>query len=276
MSLRRSVDRWMIEAYQEPWRAYVARKQTRGDLVRVKDVWVDAPNVIDRVFRCDPAVCSPGLRRRGQESCCAEFQVELTTREVRVLERHFSGISRFLAAHDAGWAHKNPTLQDVITEGSDNPFVQVLGKRNRRCAFSFLDERGAIQCGVHGYALAEGLDVFEVKPKLCFLFPLLVQDLQDGTWLITVIDDENSDLVGFTSYDNLPCLWGEKTFGRKAPVAPPFYDDHRSTLVHLFGAPFMRALDELARDRGRVPAGSTASSSLIPLRRGARRRPKGA
>src|SRR5690606_38234476 len=80
MSCRNSVDRWMMEAYSEPWRAYFHEKKRRGELARVRDVWVDVPNVVDRVFTCDPGTCSPKLRRRGQESCCAEFQVELTRR----------------------------------------------------------------------------------------------------------------------------------------------------------------------------------------------------
>lgn len=262
MSLRGSVDRWMAEAYSEPWRAYFREKRRRRELVRVGDVWVDVPNVVERVFTCDPTTCSPGHRRRGQESCCAEFQVELTTREIGVLDEHFAGISRFLAARDPDWRARDPSLDDVVVVSEDNPFQRVFGKRKRRCAFSFLDERGAIACGVHGYALEQGLDVHAVKPKLCFLFPLLVQDLQDGTWLITVIDEENSGLVGFTSYESLPCLWGEETFGAVAEGARPFYDDHRRTLGHLFGRAFVKGLDDLARERGLAPA-----SELVSLTR---------
>lgn len=267
MSLRASVDRWMIENYSEPWRAYFREKKARGELRRVGDVWVDVPNIVERVFTCDPTTCSPGHRRRGQESCCAEFQVELTAREIGVLEKHFEGISRFLAKRDPDWRARNPALDDVIVPSEDNRFQRVFGKRKRRCAFSFLDERGAIACGVHGYALEERLDLFAVKPKLCFLFPLLVQDMQDGTWLITVIDEENSGLVGFTSYESLPCLWGEKTFGSPAEGARPFYDDHRRTLEHLFGRALVKGLDEIAAERGRAPAGE-----LVPLRKKKRAR----
>lgn len=265
MTLRASVDNWMADAYSEPWVAYFEEKKRRGELTLVRDVWVDVPNVVERVFTCDPGVCSPGMRRRGQESCCAEFQVEITKKEIGVLGVHFDGISSFLEKRDADWAAKKPALDDVVITSPDNRFQRVLGKRKRRCAFSFLDERGAINCGVHGYALENKLDVHAVKPKLCFLFPMLVQDLQDGTVLITVLDEENSGLVGFTSMETLPCLWGEKTFGKVAEGARPFYDDHRSTLLHLFGRTFVAGLDKLARERGRdVPSDDDA---VVPLRR---------
>lgn len=266
MALRSSVDRWMADAYSEPWLGYFREKKQRGELERIGDVWVDVPNVVDRVFTCEPATCSPGHRRRGQESCCAEFQVELTKREIGVLEEHFDGIARFLAKRDPDWKQKRPAVDDVVVPAEGNPFQRVFAKRKRRCAMSFLDERGAIACGVHGYALERGLDVHAVKPKLCFLFPLLVQDLGDGSWMITVIDDENSGLVGFTSFESLPCLWGKKTFGPEGIVAsgaPPFYDDHRSTLTHLFGRGFMKGLDEVARARGRM---TSKGEPLVSLR----------
>ncbi len=282
MTLRASVDRWMADAYSEPWRAYFRSKRSRGELARIGDVWVDVPNVVERVFTCDPGTCSPGHRRRGQESCCAEFQVDLTKKEIGVLAEHFAGISRFLDKRDADWRARAPGLDDVVVPAEGNPFQRVFAKRKRRCAMSFLDERGAIACGVHGYALEQGLDVHAVKPKLCFLFPLLVQDLQDGTWMITVLDEENSGLVGFTSFETLPCLWGEKTFGAVAEGGRPFYDDHRRTLTHLFGRAFMRALDEVARERGRSVDGQLVSlrakgggrkapESKAPRRRGAAR-----
>lgn len=263
MTMRASVDRWMIESYVEPWRGYFQAKKARKELERVGDVWVDAPNVVDRVFTCDPGCCSPGRRHRGEESCCAEFSVEVTAREQKTLGEHFEGISRFLAARDADWATRDPTMDEVIVPHEDNRFQRALGKRKRRCTFSFLDERRAIRCGVHGYCLEQGIDVHTVKPKLCFLFPLLVQDMQDGTWLLTVLDAENSGLVGFTSFEELPCLRGEETFGTLAEGGPAFYDDHRSTLTHLFGKGFMKGLDELAASRGRRPK----SDDVVPLKR---------
>jgi hypothetical protein len=265
--MRASVDRWMAESYSEPWQAYFRAKKERKELERVGDVWVDAKNVIDRVFTCDPGCCSPGRRKRGEESCCAEFSVEITAREEKVLGEHFEGISRFLAARDPDWAQKSPALSDVVVPHEDNRFQRALGKRKRRCAFSFLDERRAIRCGVHGYCLEEGFDVHTVKPKLCFLFPLLVQDMQDGTWILTVIDEENSGLVGFTSFEQLPCLKGEETFGTLAEGGPAFYDDHRSTLTHLFGKPFMNQLDDLAARRGRRTKGDDEVIHIKPRRK---------
>lgn len=256
MPLRAAVDDWMGELYLAPWRGYFEEKRGRGELARVGDVWVDVPNVVERPFTCDPTTCSPGLRRRGQESCCAEFLVEITDDEVRNLGRVFDEVSAFLAERDEHWAKKRPSLGDCIAPHADNRFQRALAKRKRRCTFSFLNDEGAISCGIHGWALEAGVDVHKVKPKLCFLFPLLVQDLQDGTWLITVIDEENCDLVGFGSYRQLPCLQGERTFGA---TGTPFFEDHRGTLAHLFGVRFVRGLDALAAER------LGARRDLVPL-----------
>lgn len=258
MPLRASVDHWMGDLYIEPWRAYLREKQARGELEKIGDVWVDVPNVVRRPFTCDPNTCSPGLRKRGQESCCAEFLVEITAGEVKTLARVFDGVSAFLRKRDPDWARKERSLDDCLAPHADNRFQRSLAKRKRRCTFSFLDDGGAIRCGIHGWALENGVDVHTVKPKLCFLFPLLVQDMQDGTSLLTVIDEENSDLVGFTSCDELPCLQGERTFGSVDGGAVPFYEDHRSTLKHLFGARFVSALDRIAKQGRRDDEGLVA------------------
>lgn len=259
MPLKTQVDNWMAELYLEPWVAYVEEKKARGDLVRVGDVWVDVPNVVERPYTCDPHTCSPGLRKPGHESCCAEFWVEVTSPERKVLSRIFDDVSAFLREKDPHWAKKERTIDDCVVPHADNRFQLALAKRKKRCTFSFLDDDGAIRCGIHGWALQQGIDVHTVKPKLCFLFPLLVQDLQDGTWLLTVLDRENGDLVGFSSYDDLACLQGKKTFGSIKKGAKPFYDDHRSTLAHLFGKKFMRGLDALAE--ATLPA-----ATLVPLK----------
>lgn len=263
MVMRTDVDRWMGEAYAEPWAEYFEAKRDRGDLVRVRDVFVDIPNVIERPFTCDPTTCSPGLRKRGKESCCKEFSVEVTQREIKTLGKHFDGVSAFLSARDPHWAKQVKELDDVVGDHPDNRYQRALGKRQGRCAWSFLDERGAILCGIHGYALENELDVFAIKPKLCFLFPLLVQDLADGTWMLTVLDDENSELVSFTSMEELPCLAGADTFGTIEEGAVPFYIDHRTVLSHLFGKAFVNGLDRLARDRGM----SVPGAELVPLQR---------
>ena len=252
--LRAAVDNWMVDAYIEPWRAYVASKRARGHLEKVGTVWVDVTTVVDKPFTCDSTVCSPGTRKRGHQSCCAELTAEITPKEVKRLQPHFAAISQFLAARDPSWAKVKSTkaarmLDDCITHDDDNKFQLNLAKREKRCTFSFVDERGAILCGIHGYALENNLDVHEVKPNLCFIFPMVVVDLMDDSFLLSVLDEENGQLLGFSSHKELACLHGSKTFGQLDLQTPPFYDSQRSTLVHMFGARFLDGLDELAARR---------------------------
>lgn len=243
MALRPSVDRWLGELYQGPWERYFESKKSRGHLHQIDEFWIDVPNLIERRFTCRPTLCSPGLRKKNHESCCAEFTVELTEPEIEKLARVFDGVSAYLAKRDPHWK-KGQTIRDCIAPHPDNRFQFALAKRKKRCVFGFLDEEGAIRCGVHGYALEQGIDVHRIKPKLCFLFPLLMQEMPDGTWFLTVIDEENADLIGFSSFQTLDCLHGKRTFGTDGPS---FFEDHRGTLRHLFGKKLVVGLERIAQ-----------------------------
>ena len=257
MPLRPSIDRWLGELYQGPWERYFQSKKERGHLHPIGECWIDVPNLIERRFTCRPSICSPGLRKRGHESCCAEFAVEVTDKEIEKLAKVFDGISQFMAAHDPHWP-SDQSLGDCVSSHPDNRFQYALAKRKKRCVFGFADGKEGIRCGIHGWALEQGIDVHRIKPKLCFLFPLLIQEMPDGTWFLTVIDEENADLIGFASYDELDCLHGDATFG---PDVPPFYEDHRGTLLHLFGNKLVVGLDQLAEEMG------VRTSPLVPLTR---------
>lgn len=252
VELKASVDRWMLESFLAPWQAYLHEKDTRGELVQIDNVFVDVPNVM-KPYTCDATTCSRGLRPKGARSCCGELTAEITPPEVERIRSFFPELSAFLAERDPHWAKLDPTLDACIGENAYNPFQLELQKRKKRCVFSFLNEDGAIYCGIHGLALETGQNVFKMKPKLCFLFPLMVQDLTDGTYLLSVLDEENAALIGFNDYERLPCLHGDATFDPDENPAPPFYADHRSTLSHLFSKGFVKKLDKLARELGVDP-----------------------
>jgi hypothetical protein len=273
--LRAAIDRWMVEAYITPWRSYVEEKRARGDLVKVGTVWVDVTTIIDKPYSCDSVVCSPGTRKRGHQSCCAELSAEITPREVKRLAPHFEGVSAFLAKADPKWAKKPRAFDDCFGPDEDNRWQLNLQKRDKRCVFSFIDDRGGILCGIHGYCLEKGLDVHEVKPHLCSVFPMVVVDLMDDTMFLSVLDKENGPLIGFSSYKELACLHGEKTFGALHTNAPAFYESQRSTLTHLFGARFLDDLDDLATKRGRrAPTPPPPAAPLVQISKGPARKDK--
>lgn len=266
--VRKAVDQWMMDAFAEPWQAFLDDKKERGDLVKIDNVWVDVPNVIQRVYTCDSTTCSPGIRRRGVESCCAELSVQITRAEEKMLQKNLDEVSAFMREHDPTWGAGDKDLDDIVEVDPDNPWAKQLKKRRKRCTFAFKGDEGQLWCGIHGWALREGKNVFEVKPKVCFLFPLLLQDLPDDDdgWLLSAIDEENAPLIGYAAFDELPCLHGDKTFGVTAAPAPPFYENERATITHLLGAGFMKKLDKLAAQVGR-PALSDAPVQLQKRKR---------
>ncbi|MEW5854429.1 MAG: DUF3109 family protein [Myxococcota bacterium] len=239
--LKQAVDTWMSDSFMDPWKRYLETKQARGEVVKVGNVHVDAVNMFQRPFVCDSHVCSPGLRKRGKQSCCGELEAAVTPEELKGVEKHFHLIDQVLRREDPSWARKPRTL-DECTEIQE--FNLMLRKRGGRCVFSYPGGDGELLCAVHTAAMEAGLDLFKVKPKLCSIFPLVLQDMLDGTYMLSKLDEENGALIGFSSYNELPCLHGKKTYGADGP---PTYQDFVGTLSSIFSPRFVQDLDVAAR-----------------------------
>lgn len=240
--LKQLVDDWMVESYHAPWRSYIKLKQDRGELVAVGNVLVDASNIFLKPFTCDSCVCSPGLRPRGKQSCCAELEASVTQGEMDGIRKHFDKVDAVLRRQDPAWARRPRTFEQCLEPQPD--FTLQLAKRAGRCVFSYHGPKDQLWCAVHTAGMEEGLDVFRLKPRLCSIFPLLLQELEDDTYLLSLLDEQNGSLIGFTSYKELPCLHGTKTFGAKGP---PTYLDFVGTLTGCFSRRFVEQLDAAAR-----------------------------
>jgi hypothetical protein len=255
--MRAAVDRWMSDAFLDPWRRYLRVKRERGEVLTLGNIHVDTTNLFLRPFRCDTRVCTPGKRGRGRQSCCVELEAAVTPEELRGVERWFPRIDAVLRQRDPGWARRPLSVSACRVETPD--FTLQLAKRGGRCALSFLAPSGELLCAAHAAALEHGEGPFKVKPRLCSIFPLLHQDMQDGTFFLSRLDQENGCLVGFSSYKELACLHGEKTFG---PDGPPGYLDFLWTLEGVFGGRMVRDLDAAARSWRRARGLKTPSARL--------------
>jgi Fe-S-cluster containining protein len=123
--------------------------------------WVDARIFSLRFFaRCmECTFCHDACCARG---CDADLQ------EVRRIELdHGSALAPRVASPRGSWFA--PELhEDADFQGGQYRSSRVLG---RGCVF-LEPERG---CKIHAYAIEQGLDYHDLKPWLCWLFPLTVE-----------------------------------------------------------------------------------------------------
>jgi hypothetical protein len=148
------------------------------------------------------------------DACCARG-CDADPGEVRrIAEEHGAGLAGRVPGPPGSWfapeLHRDPDFQ-----GGHYRSSQVLG---RGCVFL---EAGR-GCKIHAYALERGLDYHELKPWLCWLFPLTVErgELRPQA---SVIDG------------SLVC----------SGQGVSLYRAQRNELLHLFGAELVRECDAL-------------------------------
>ncbi len=89
---------------------------------------------------------------------------------------------------------------------------------NGACAFLSQDGRG---CGIHRFALATGRDYHQIKPLVCWLFPI--------TW------DRGTLRPSYDLSDDLACQG----------TGPIIYDMAKDEIAHVFGRALVDELDAL-------------------------------
>ena len=112
--------------------------------------------------------------------------------------------------------------------------------RGDRCVFLNPEGRG---CLLHQYALDKAIDVHEIKPMICFLFPLSWYD----STLALADEMEENELVCLTA-------------------GPTCYRSGRSDLAYYFGPEFVDELDAVERTvLAEVPTAGSRTSVALPL-----------
>src|ERR1700728_1789942 len=91
---------WLRDYNEAPWRRFVHSLDQRGELVWVDGVMIDAYGLFRTRFRCDSKTCSlPGLGPEV-ESCCQQYDVEITPAERDRIVARADEVIAFLAAKD--------------------------------------------------------------------------------------------------------------------------------------------------------------------------------
>lgn len=227
---------WLRDYNEAPWRRFVRSLDQRGDLVVVDGIMVDAGALFRARFRCDSKICSLPGRDPGVESCCQEYDVEITPAERDRIAAHAAEVIEFLAAREPQRVNRERKIDSFFKEGN----IIELAKENGSCAFSYRDTTGQLWCGLHSLALEKGTPLEAIKPIACILFPLVVCRFENGDTLLTSTTSETEQLFDNAKESNkLPCL--------KLQTADPMFMECRTAIEVAFGKPFYERLVEASK-----------------------------
>ena len=120
------------------------------------------PNLSRFAYRCFPDGCPRG------RTCCVGLTIEVTRREIRVIDSLMDELARLVPRLRQGRAFAN-----VFVDDGDGPQIEPRDEAGT-CPFLFGREGRAL-CAIHATALRTGRDVAAVKPQACRHFPLVLE-----------------------------------------------------------------------------------------------------
>ena len=198
-------ERWLRDFNEAPWRRYIRALKERDLLANVDGIMVDAGTLFKTHFRCDTRTCAGADRGPGIESCCTDYDVEITPEEHARIVEHGDAVIELLGRHDGERVTPGRTIVEFFLESH----TISLAKEKGRCAFSYRDGGGQLRCGLHSLALEKGVAVSSIKPLACVLFPIVIYRFENGETLLTATSRETSSLFGREKDSELPCLRAE-------------------------------------------------------------------
>jgi Fe-S-cluster containining protein len=170
------------------------------------------------------------------DTCC-RYGATLELSAVGKILDHADGLERLVGFPRAEW------FQDWSKPNNDYPGGRFTRTRVVEGSCVFLNRHGR-GCLLHRYALERGLDLHDIKPMVCIMFPVLAEN---G---ILIVPDEIRD-------GSLTCLG----------PGPTLYRSARDELLHYFGPELVAeldALEEKATGAPRVPDRGLLSLPMVP------------
>ena len=113
-------------------------------------------------YRCFPDGCP------RDRTCCVGLTIEVTRREIRVIDSMMDELARLVPRLRQGRAFAN-----VFVDDGDGPQIEPRDEAGT-CPFLFGRARHAL-CAIHAVAVPTGRDVAAVKPQACRHFPLVLR-----------------------------------------------------------------------------------------------------
>ena len=225
------------EETEEFFDNWLENVEDRDDLIVIDKILVD-PVVFNAHFECVPERCAPWTERGRFRSCCADIYVSIEKEEIAKLKKKH----RVLSAH---LSKTEPRLKKLLnsSNGKKNEFFldedgDALCRPSDRCVFSLKDKQARLRCRLYTIAKKEKLDITDIQPYTCRVFPLVLIHLDRGRVLLTVLDKKN--YKAFDSYPpwRFPCLSDSRL--------PPLIKSMSMTLDWLFGKGFAKELQKRA------------------------------
>ncbi len=128
------------------------------------------PDLSRFAYRCFPDGCPRG------RTCCVGLTIEVTRREIRVIDSLMDELARLVPRLRRGRAFANVFLDD-----GDGPQIEPRDEAGT-CPFLFGRGRHAL-CAIHAVAVRTGRAVAAVKPQACRHFPLVLEKHGKGVRL---------------------------------------------------------------------------------------------
>jgi len=229
-----ALSNWLRDYNEAPWRRYIDSLRGRGLLAEVDGILVDCEAMFRTRFRCDTRICAGIERDPETESCCTDYEVEITPEEKERIVANADAVLELLSRYDGG--RVNP--QRSIGEFFEESHSIVLAKEKGRCAFSYRDPEGRLRCGLHSLALEKNVPVASIKPMTCVFFPIVVYRFENGDTLLTAISRDTSGLMEGAKDTELPCL--------RIQRGDPMFMECRTAIETGFGPTFFAHLTAAA------------------------------
>lgn len=231
-----ALNKWLRDYNEQPWRRYINWLKERGLLLEVDGILVDCGAMFETRFHCDTRTCASADRDSKTESCCTDYQVEITPEEKDRIVAHKDEILGLLSRHDPARVTPDRNIEDFFKVSHSIE----LAKEKGRCAFSYRNDDGDLRCGIHSLALEKGVPVASIKPLTCVFFPVVVYRFETGETLLTAISDETADLMEGEKDTALPCL--------RMQTGDPMFKECRMAIEAGFGEEFFQHLEAASRD----------------------------
>jgi hypothetical protein len=183
------------------------------DMPRVAGVVVDVHALGSIEHECRPELCREGgVCCAGYDICVEEWELDKLSDGVALATNY----APHLADGPPPFSHAFGDLYSLDTD------------EDGLCVYAWKDERGSVLCSIHSAALDRGLDLREVKPRPCLLWPLA----------------ESGSEPPYLSVDpeafKYPC-------NRRRPFDGRLHESIRQHVGYLFGEEFLEELDAAAR-----------------------------
>jgi hypothetical protein len=229
-------ERWLRDFNEAPWRRYIGALKQRELLVEVDGIMVDAATLFETRFRCDTTTCAGIDRGSGVESCCTDYDVEITPEEHSRIVENGAAVVELLSRCDRDRVAPGRAIGEFFLESH----TIALAKEQGRCVFSYRDAGGQLRCGIHSLALEKGIPVSSIKPLACVLFPIVIYRFENGQTLLTATSRETASLFGREKDSELPCL--------RMQQGAPMFVECRMAIEAGFGEAFYQRLTRAAQE----------------------------